>query len=177
MGMVAVLEDRGSDRSSIRALNGLLHDAQVQPTDRLLEVGCGSGVIARWLAREQLCATPVTAIDLNPYLLNEARALADTEGLGGAIAFETGNAESLPYGDNSFDVVLSVTLIEECDADIAIREMARVTRPGGRVAIKVRACDMNVFWNLPVDAAIKAKADEYARECDRALYHHQRSVF
>jgi SAM-dependent methyltransferase len=164
LGMVAVLEDRGRDRNSIHALRSMLQEAQVQPTDRLLEVGCGSGVITRWLAREQLCATPITALDLNPFLLREARALAAEEGLGDTIVFETGNAESLPFGDNSFDVILSVTLIEECDADKAISEMVRVGKPSGRVAIKVRACDMNVFWNLPVEAQIKAKADQPIRQ-------------
>ncbi len=168
LGMVAVLEDRGGDASSIRALRSMLHDAQVRPTDRLLEVGCGSGVIARWLARERLCARPVTALDLNPFLLREARALADADGLGDAVVFETGNAEALPYDDNAFDVVLSVTLIEECDADKAIAEMARVVRPGGCVAIKVRACDMNVFWNLPIAAPIKAKADQPIRQVEPA---------
>ena len=164
LGMVAVLEDRGSDVNSIRALRGMLLDAQVQPTDRLLEVGCGSGVIARWLAREELCARPIAALDLNPFLLREARALSLADGLADAITFETGNAESLPYDDNSFDLVLSVTLIEECDADMAIREMVRVVKPGGRVAIKVRACDMNVFWNLPIDTRIKEKADQPIRQ-------------
>ncbi len=103
LGMVAVLEDRGSDVNSIRALRSMLLDARAQPTDRLLEVGCGSGVIARWLAREELCARPITALDLNPFLLREARALGLTEGLADAITFEIGNAETLPYDDNSFD--------------------------------------------------------------------------
>jgi SAM-dependent methyltransferase len=164
LGMVFVLEDRGGDRSSIRALRGMVHDAQVRSTDRLLEVGCGSGIISRWFAREQICATPISAIDLNPFLLREAQALAESEGLGDAIEFEPGNAEALPYPDNTFDVVLSVTLIEECHADKALSEMVRVLKPGGRAMIKVRACDMNVLWNLPVDADIKAKAEEPIRQ-------------
>lgn len=164
LGMVAVLEDRGGDQSSIRALRGMLHDAQVRSTDRLLEVGCGSGVISRWLAREKICATPVTAIDLNPFLLREAEALAEAEGLGDVVEFETGNAEALPFPDNTFDAVLSVTLIEECDADRALNEMVRVLKPGGRAMIKVRACDMNVLWNLPVEADIKAKAEAPIRQ-------------
>jgi SAM-dependent methyltransferase len=164
LGMVAVLEDRGGDQTSIRALRGMLDDAQVRPTNRLLEVGCGSGVISRWLAREKVCATPLTAIDLNPFLLREAGALAEAEGLGNAIEFETGNAEELPYPDDTFDAVLSVTVIEECDADRAIGEMVRVLRPGGRAMIKVRACDMNVLWNLPVEAEIKVKAEAPIRQ-------------
>ncbi len=164
LGAVAIFEDRGSDPSYRRVLRGMLHDAQVRPTDHLLEVGCGTGVISRWLAREQLCATPVTALDLNPFLLSEAQALSEREGLGDAIKFEQGNAEELPYSDDTFDTVLSVTLIEECDADKAISEMVRAVRPGGRVMIKVRACDMPVFWNIPVDPRIKAKAEAPIRQ-------------
>ncbi len=164
LGIVAMLEARGADPSYRRVLRGMLRDAAVEPTDRLLEVGCGSGVITRWLAREKLCARPITGFDLNPFMLREAAALADHEGLGDAIEFREGNAEALPFADNSFDAVLSVTVIEECDADQAIGEMARVVRPGGRVAIKVRACDMPVFWNLPVEPAIKLKAEAPIRQ-------------
>ena len=136
LGAVAMLEARGADPSYRRVLRGMLHDAAVGPQDRMLEVGCGSGVISRWLAREKLCARPITAFDLNPFLLREAGDLAEQEGLGDAVAFRQGNAENLPFDDNTFDAVLSVTVIEECDADKAIGEMARVVRPGGRVAIK-----------------------------------------
>ena len=159
LGVVAILEDRGNDPSYHRVLRGMLHDAQVGPSDKLLEVGCGSGVISRWLVREGLCATPVTAFDLNPFLLSEAQTLTEREGLGSAVEFQQGNAEALPFTDNSFDIVLSVTVIEECDADKAISEMVRVVKPGGRVAVKVRACDMHVLWNLPLDPEIKAKAE------------------
>ena len=168
LGAVAMLEARGADPSYRRVLRGMLHDAAVGPEDRLLEVGCGSGVISRWLAREKLCARPITAFDLNPFLLREAGDLAEQEGLGDAIAFRQGNAEALPFADDAFDAVLSVTVIEECDADQAIAEMARVVRPGGRIAIMVRAGDMPVFWNLPVDPAIKLKAEAPIRQVDRA---------
>ncbi len=160
LGAVAVFEDRGKDRSYRRVLRGMLEDARVSPSDRLLEVGCGSGVISRWIAKEGFCSTPVVASDLNPFLLKEARALSEAEGLGGRIKFEAANAEALPFEDDSFEIVLAVTVIEECDADKAIAEMVRVLKPGGRIALKVRACDMNLVWNLPVDPSIKAKAEE-----------------
>ena len=159
LGMMAMLENRGGDRSFIRVLRGMLRDARIEPTDKLLEVGCGSGIIARWLAREGLCAQPITAVDINPFLLGEAETLSDMDGLSHAIDFEHGNAEDLPFPDNAFDAVLSVTVLEECDADQAISEMMRVIRPGGRIAVMVRACDMPVFWNLPLDPNIKEKAE------------------
>jgi SAM-dependent methyltransferase len=158
LGMVAILENRGSDPTYRRVVRGMLHDARVGPSDLLLEVGCGSGVTSRWLVHEGLCASPLTALDLNPFLLDEARMLTEREGIGGAIEFHQGNAEDLTFHDSSFDVVFSVTLIEECDADKAISEMVRVVKPGGRIAVAVRACDMPVFWNLPLDPEIKSKA-------------------
>jgi SAM-dependent methyltransferase len=164
LGMVALLENRGGDPSYHRVLRGMLHDANVGPPDKVLEVGCGSGVTSRWLVREGHCGTPVTAVDLNPFLLGEAKLLSEAEGLDEAIDFRHGNAAELPFPDNSFDAVLSVTVIEECDADKAIAEMVRVVKPGGRVAIMVRACDMQVFWNLPLDPEIKAKAEAPMRQ-------------
>jgi SAM-dependent methyltransferase len=158
LGIVAILENRGSDPTYRRVVQGMLQDARVGPSDRLLEVGCGSGVTSRWLVREGLCASPITAVDLNPFLLDEARMQTEREGIGGAVEFHQENAEDLTFRSGIFDIVFSVTLIEECDADKAISEMVRVLKPGGRVAVTVRACDMHVFWNLPLDPEIKSKA-------------------
>jgi ubiquinone/menaquinone biosynthesis C-methylase UbiE len=91
--------------------------------------------------------------------LQEARALARQEGLEGAIEFRDGNAESLPFADNSFDVAMSVTVIEEVDADRMLAEMVRVTKPGGRVAVVARAIDMPFLMNLPLSADLKAKVE------------------
>lgn len=157
LGAVSIFEGRGSDPSYHRLGLNLLRDARIEACDQLLEIGCGSGVTSRWLVGNNLCAKPLTAVDLNPFLLDEARNLAETEGLGGTIEFCQGDAENLSFPNDSFGNVISFTLVEECDADKALREMVRVTKPGGRVAAVVRACDMPVFWNLPLDAKIKSK--------------------
>ncbi len=52
---------------------------------------------------------------------------------------------------------MSVTVIEEVDADAALAEMIRVTRPGGTIGVIVRAKDIPYFVNLPLDDALKAK--------------------
>jgi hypothetical protein len=57
-------------------LRTLFTTAEPQPGERLLEVGCGSGVVLRWLARETAGRNPITGIDLNRYLLREAWAAA-----------------------------------------------------------------------------------------------------
>ena len=101
----------------------------------------------------------IDAVDVNPFLLREARDLAKANGLDGAIRFHSGSAEALPFADDSFDCVFSVTVLEECDADKAIGEMARVVRPGGRIGIIVRAIDIGQMWSLAVPEAIRARAE------------------
>src|SRR5258708_28765712 len=94
--------------------------------ETVLDVGCGSGALDRLLARRLGGANTITAIDVNPFLLEEAAALAKAERLDSAIRFKPGSAEALPFDDNSFDCIFSVTVLEEGDADRALAEMVRV---------------------------------------------------
>jgi SAM-dependent methyltransferase len=128
-----------------------------RPDERLLEVGCGSGDVARLLAWRAAGARPVVAVDVNRYLLREAADLTAAEGLTGRIDFQEGNAEDLPFPADSFDLTVSCTVMEEVNADRMLAEMIRVTRPGGRVAVMVRATDMPQWINLPLPPAIMAK--------------------
>jgi SAM-dependent methyltransferase len=98
-------------------------------------------------------------VDLNPFLLREAAILAEEDGLADRIAFQEGNAERLPFGDASFDHAYSVTVLEECDADRALRELRRVVRPGGRVGVIVRAADMPLPWNVDLPEALRQKVE------------------
>jgi SAM-dependent methyltransferase len=158
LGSVASLEERG--RSGYMAVVRALIDAlRIVPGESVLEVGCGSGVIMRELARRTAGANPLIGRDMSPYLLREARALARREGLIDRIDFGEGRAEALPLADGAIDVALSSTVFEEGDADLMLSEIVRVTRPGGRVGIVVRAVDMPFWVNLPLEPALKAKVD------------------
>jgi SAM-dependent methyltransferase len=137
----------------------LLEETQLRRGEAVLEVGCGTGVLDRWLAHRTSRAHRITGVDINPYLLQEARALARRDGLEGALEFRDGNAESLPFADDSFDVTMSATVIEEADADRMLAEMVRVTKPEGRVAVIARAMDMPFLMNAPLQAALKAKVE------------------
>jgi SAM-dependent methyltransferase len=159
LGAVAILESRGRAAGYLRMVRTLLEEAELRPGEAVLEVGCGSGVLDRWLTRRTAGAHRITGLDINPYLLREAKALARQEGLESSIEFRDGNAESLPFSDNSFDVAMSVTVIEEVDADRMLAEMVRVTKPGGRVALVARAVDMPFLRNLVLSAGLKAKAE------------------
>jgi SAM-dependent methyltransferase len=157
LGGVASLEDRARASSYRAMFNTLVDYLAPHPGESVLEVGCGAGSLARLLARRLGDDNAITAADLNPFLLREARPLAQAEGLGGRIRFVEGNAERLPFDNESFDCVYSVTVLEECDADRAIAEMLRVTRPGGRIGIAVRALDLPQWWNLDLPEGVRAK--------------------
>ena len=158
LGSVASLEERG--RSGYMGIvRGLLDTLAIQPGESVLEVGCGSGVIMRELARRTQGANRLIGRDMSPYLLREARALARRDGLIDHIDFGEGRAESLPLPDGTVDVALSSTVFEEGNADLMLSEIVRVTKPGGRVGIVVRAVDMPFWVNLPLPPALKAKVD------------------
>jgi ubiquinone/menaquinone biosynthesis C-methylase UbiE len=140
-------------------VRGLLDALAIRPGESVLEVGCGSGVIMRELARRTAGANRLIGRDMSPYLLREARALARRAGLFEHIDFGEGRAEALPLPDGAVDVALSSTVFEEGDADRMLAEIVRVTRPGGRIGVIVRAVDMPFWVNLPLDPPLKAKVD------------------
>jgi ubiquinone/menaquinone biosynthesis C-methylase UbiE len=176
LGMIGSLEARGHTAGYLGVVGRLVDEAQLAPGEVLLEVGCGSGVLDRWLARRTGGANRIVGMDINPFMLRQARALARQEGLEHLITFEEGNAEALPFPDNSFDVVMSSTVIQRVDADRMLPEMVRVAKPGGRVAVVGHGHDMPRWVNLPLRAELKAKveapgwADEggHPRGCDEA---------
>ena len=104
--------------------------ANVAPLETVLDVGCGTGVVAVTAAR---LGARVKGLDLAPALLVRARqnaAVACVE-----IEFSEGDVEALPYRDASFDVVLSqFGHMFGPRPDVTVAEMLRVLKPGGRVA-------------------------------------------
>ena len=153
LGMVAMLESRGSEPGYQRAVGAVFDELNLQSGQSILEIGCGTGVLTRWIARRTQRRNPITATDLSQYFLAEARGLADREGLG-ELVFQKADAERLPFADGQFDIAFASTVMEECDADRMLKEMVRVVNPGGRVAVVVRAIDMNNVCTIPVDASI-----------------------
>ncbi len=125
----------------------------------VLEVGSGSGVALREIARRTAGANPILDIDINPYLLREAATLAAREGLAERIAFRQGSAEALPLANASVDVALALTVMEEGDADRMMAELVRVTSPGGRIGAIVRSQDISCWSNLPLSPDLRAKVD------------------
>ncbi len=109
----------------------LVHFAGVRPNQKALDVGCGTGVVALTARR---AGALVTGLDLTPELLAVAKenaAIAELDD----ITWKEGDVENLPFRDGEFDVVLSqFAHIFAPRPEVAVKEMLRVLRPGGRIA-------------------------------------------
>jgi SAM-dependent methyltransferase len=127
----------------------VLQAAQIEPQDRILDVGCGTGFILLGAARR---ASQVVGVDVTPAMLAEARRRVEEAGLTN-VTLREGTAEALPFADQRFDAAITrLTLHHFGDPRRALSEMHRVLRPGGRLVV----CDI-------VAAEDPAKADLHNR--------------
>jgi demethylmenaquinone methyltransferase / 2-methoxy-6-polyprenyl-1,4-benzoquinol methylase len=104
------------------------------PDDRVLDVATGTGMVATALVRRYGCS--VVGLDQSPEMLSGAQAKLDADPrLGGRIRLVCGQAESLPFDQGEFDHLTFTYLLRYVDDPGAtLAELARVVRPGGRVA-------------------------------------------
>ena len=106
----------------------------LEPGQRLLDVGCGPGTITLDLAA-RVSPGEVIGVDASTAVLEIARAAAVEAGV--AVDFRTADAMDLPFEDGAFDVVHAHQVLQHLsDPEAALREMRRVTRPGGVVAVR-----------------------------------------
>jgi len=128
------------------AASQLADFAGVQAGQAVLDVACGTGVVAVTAARR---GAKVRALDLSQVLLEQARQNAQIAAV--AVDWHEGDVEALPFADGSFDVVLSqFGHIFAPRPAVAVGEMLRVLRPGGRIAFSTWPPDFYVgrMWAL-----------------------------
>jgi len=100
----------------------------IGPSDRILDLGCGTGIVGRLLRDRLGGATSITGVDVSPAMIAKARTLAPE------IEWHESNAMALPFPDRSFDLVLSQQMLQFVpDPLAALREIRRVLVPGGRI--------------------------------------------
>ena len=110
--------------------------AKVAPGDAVLDVGCGTGSLAVAAKRRAGAQGTVWGVDASAEMIDRARLKASKRGL--EIGFEIARAESLPFPDASFDVVMSTLMMHHLPRQVRelfAGEVLRVLRPGGRVLV------------------------------------------
>ena len=124
----------------------LIEAAAPRPGERVLDLGCGTGIVARQVAPCVGASGKVTGIDVSPNMLAVAKVAADREGL--TIEWREGNAEQLPFPESSFDlVVCQFALMFVTNKAVALAEMRRVVTEDGRVLISVwQSLDRHPFY-------------------------------
>jgi demethylmenaquinone methyltransferase/2-methoxy-6-polyprenyl-1,4-benzoquinol methylase len=128
------------------------------PSDRVLDVACGTAAVAIELVRRHGCS--VVGVDQSPAMLAAARDRIARIGLDGRIELRQARAESLPFEDASFDALTFTYLLRYVDDPAAtLRELARVVRPGGTLAMlefHVPRGPWRPLWELYVQAGLPA---------------------
>jgi SAM-dependent methyltransferase len=114
-----------------RASNRLLELAAARPGEKVLDIGCGFGTTAMRLAREY--GAQVGAADFAPLMRERALANVSAARLEDRVRVEDADLRALPYPDDSCDVVVAEAVTMFDSRRRAAAELARVTRPGGRV--------------------------------------------
>lgn len=141
---VAACKIHSSRRAKVRVRERLLDQLALRGEEKILDVGCGRGLMAIGAAK-RLKTGKVTAVDTwNPADLSRnsaeaAKENAKAEGVADRVRFEPGDPCKLVYPANQFDVVVSVAalhrLADDDERKQTLREMLRVLKPGGRVLI------------------------------------------
>ncbi len=128
----------------------------IKPGISLLDCGCGPGSITVGFA-EAIAPGQVTAIDIDPYMVEQACAAAAQGGTAN-VHFEVADMHKLPFPDNSFDAVWTSSVMQYIEDPVAVaKEMLRVLKPGGVLGERDRNFEGDIIGNpnLKVRRAFK----------------------
>jgi ubiquinone/menaquinone biosynthesis C-methylase UbiE len=130
------------------AIRGAIRALQLPQGSRGLDVGCGIGTHTMWLAEAISPGGHVTGIDISRDHLTQGEKIAHERGLEEQVSFRYGNMSALPFDDDTFDWVWNVDILYVAPKETGmpaddplpiLNEMARVTKPGGTIAV--------LFWS------------------------------
>jgi SAM-dependent methyltransferase len=134
--LVDRFEARGRHPYFTQMLEEYLDAMRLDVAGSALDLGCGTGLVARAIARRTTFTGEVTAVDISTYLLTAGAEFADKEGVGGRVRFVIGDARAVDAPDASFDAVTAHTLVSHVERpEAVVAEAARLVRPGGTVVV------------------------------------------
>jgi len=158
---LAVMAARLENRAKHPFFRGVIADyisaLELPQISRVIEVGCGTGVVSRRLAAAPSFRGTIIATDMSPYLIEIARQHAKAEGVDARVTFEVSGATNLRAENGACDLVIAHTLLSHASDPMAIlAESARVLGPNGQLLIFDRDFASSA---LSLDAAVAAKID------------------
>lgn len=134
--LIARLEARGRHPRFVQMMTEYLERMEIDACATVLDIGCGTGVAARAIARRPAFRGRIIGIDRSPYLVSRGRRFAEEEGVGNRIDFRAGDSHGLGLPDAAFDGVVAHTLLSHVDNALTVmKEIARVLQPGGKAGI------------------------------------------
>jgi SAM-dependent methyltransferase len=136
----------------------LIEQAVLQPGERVLDVACGTGVVARLAVKPVGSTGQIIGLDNDAEKLRVARSLPPLPGV--SLAWQEGNALAMPFADASFDALLCQQGLQFFpDRPAALREMHRVLVPGGRLVLSV----WGSLERCPGHAALVRSLEQFVR--------------
>lgn len=142
-------------------LREMIAGLPLNPDDRVLDLACGDGVYAHWLAEHLGEGGRVLAVDLSPAFLELAREEIDETALGDRVTFARADLHHLPIPENGFDLVwCAQSLYSLPDPVDALRRMERAARPGGIVAVFENDEFHHVLLPWPVEVELALRQAE-----------------
>lgn len=127
-----LVNSRKHAETNIRVLQNYLAGLELQRGVRALEIGCGAGMVADYLA--EAYGAEVAAVDSDPEQIALAQThFADSPGA----TFTVADATALPFADESFDIAISLMTLHHIPRwELALAEIARALKPGGRALLR-----------------------------------------
>jgi ubiquinone/menaquinone biosynthesis C-methylase UbiE len=130
------LEFRDRDPTFTQWRESYFDKLPFESATRILDAGCGTGVVTRAIARRAKGKCQVVGSDYSPALIDAARQQAKEFKLDSQIDFQVNDIHSLDFEDDYFDIVIAHTVLTHvANPAVAVRELQRVVKPGGVVAI------------------------------------------
>ncbi len=121
----------GAHPGGFNLTQSLLKDENIQPVDSVLDIGCGTGQTAAFLAERFHCQ--VTAVDNHPIMVEKARERFKNRKV--SVNVMEGDTQHLDFADNSFDLIIAESVIVFTDISKTLKELSRVLKSDGRMII------------------------------------------